>query len=243
MPLFLAGNNLIFFAHVPKSGGSSVEEYLLRRFGVALLRERFDGRGRIPRGDKPHRGIIVPVNHLAKDDLVALLPETNVHSFALVRNPIARISSEYRFQAGRSKISRVGFPIWLRTVLSAAGKEPRIYQNHIRPQSDLVPEDAEVFRLEDGMDNLVEWIDRTFGKPFDGTSIQHLQKSTPIPLKLYRQDITLLRDFYAEDFRRFGYASPDPNDFPGNPAAWLQDAVGGALGRMLVYKQRRDLLS
>ena len=33
MPLAHWNNCSIFFAHVPKTGGSSVEDYLIRRFG------------------------------------------------------------------------------------------------------------------------------------------------------------------------------------------------------------------
>jgi hypothetical protein len=51
MPYVTAAGKLIYFAHVPKAGGSSVENYLAARFGpLAMLdrnwtRYRFDEGG------------------------------------------------------------------------------------------------------------------------------------------------------------------------------------------------------
>lgn len=51
MPLVTGANRRIFFAHVPKTGGSSVEAYLIRRFGGPLsLKDVTHRNGRRRRG-------------------------------------------------------------------------------------------------------------------------------------------------------------------------------------------------
>ena len=52
-----------------------------------------------------------------------------------------------------------GFDDWLKR---AAG-EPFLYDNHLCPQSAIVPKDATVFRLEDGLDAIVPHLDRLAG--------------------------------------------------------------------------------
>ena len=49
--------------------------------------------------------------------------------------------------------------------LKRADKEPFLYDNHLRPQSDIVPEGAAIFRLEEGLAPLVAHLDSLAGKP------------------------------------------------------------------------------
>ena len=88
MPIVQTPKGLIFFAHVPKTGGSSVEEYLVRRFGGPLsLIDNNKNKG--VRGT----GLITPATHLAVTDLRELLPRLH-YSFAVVRDPLSRLQSE-----------------------------------------------------------------------------------------------------------------------------------------------------
>lgn len=232
MPLLLRDGRSIFFAHVPKTAGSSVQEYLVRRFGPLCMLEDFSKRRK--------RDIVQTVSHLSAADLKTLLPRDLDYCFSIVRDPVARITSEYRFQTGVSKASKLGFSNWLRVVLVAAAHDPRVYENHIRPQGDLVPEDAEVFHMEDGFDQMIARLDEVTGTAAPEIEMGHLLKRSRKPIMIYRQDIELITKFYASDYARFGYEQPSLENFENDPFHRLRALIGGVLGRLLVFKQRAD---
>lgn len=234
MPLAHCNSRAIFFAHVPKTGGSSVEDYLIRRFGALSLIDRNKRRG--VRGT----GLIVPATHLAAIDLAELLPLDLAWSFAVVREPLARLMSEYRYQSGVSRMSRLGFSTWARTMLHAARAEPRVYENHIRPQADLVPEGAEIFRLEDGFEALVARLDEVTGTSAPELSVGHLNPRPKEEIRLSREDAALVGAFYAADYARFGYPPPEAGALPAAGPGAARDIFARGLARLLVAKQRRD---
>lgn len=231
MPLVLDRGRALFFAHVPKTGGTSVEDYLVQRFGRLGMVDVNKRRG--VRGT----GLITPATHLAAIDLAELLPPGLDWSFALVRDPLDRIQSEYRYQTGVSRMSRMGFSTWLETVLRAAEAEPRVYENHLRPQVDLIPEDAEIFRLEDGFDALIARLDAVVGEARPDLTIPHMNKRPKAPLALTRSDVARIASFYAADYARLGYAVPDPGAWPEGPGP--NRLLARALAPALVARQRR----
>lgn len=244
MPLVNVSGRYLYFAHVPKTGGTSVAEYLGRRFGPLSMVEEMDGQGRLAFTRQRQRGILFAADHLTAEDIGRFLPQTLEHSFAVVRDPLKRIVSQYRFQSGVSRASRLDFPTWLRTVLGAARQDRRVYRNHIRPQSDLVPADAAIFRLEDGFDPMVSWLDEVTGTSAPEVKVHHLLKSRKAAdvVPLHRQDIALVAAFYRADYERFGYPLPDPQAHEPDRLAPLRALPALALARAVVWKQRRDWL-
>ena len=233
MPLASWNGQTIFFAHVPKTGGSSVEDYLISRFGPLSIIDTNKRTG--VRGT----GLIVPATHLATVDLAELLPHDLTYSFAVVRDPLERMMSEFRYQSGVSRMSRLGFSPWLQVMLTAARSEPRLYENHIRPQSDLVPEGAEVFRLEDGFEALIARLDEKTGSSMPDLTVPHLNTRTKEPVELSRSDVAAILDYYGADYDRFGYTRPDLDAYPDRGPTW-RHTLAGPLARALVQKQRRD---
>lgn len=233
MPLVYTNGRRIFFAHVPKTGGSSVEDYLLRRFSdISLFRAE----------KRPlQRGVLPPPQHLTAEDLANLLPKQLDYSFATVRDPLKRIVSEYKYQAGATRVSKISFANWLRVVLFTTALDPRSYDNHIRPQSDLVPDGAEIFRLENGLESIIPRLDEVTGSTAPDVAMGHLLKrDKQKPFNISRQDAALIADFYAADFRRFGYEPPSGEGLPDDPFAHLRSAAAHVIARALVTKNRRD---
>jgi hypothetical protein len=238
MPLINANGAQVFFCHVLKTGGSSVEEYLVRRFGGPLsIRDRNKRKG------IKTTGVIGVATHLTAQDLVEFLPPDLAYSFALVRDPLSRVKSQFGFQAGISRTSRLSFSTWLRVMLHAVRLDPRVYQNHIRPQSDLVPEGSEIFRLEDGFDAMIARLDEVTRSTAPEQAVGHLLKRKKSEVKVYRQDAALISDFYAADYARFGYRKPDLSSFESDPRAMLRDLPARLLARAVVAKQHRDWVS
>jgi len=238
VPMVNSGSKTIFFAHVPKTGGSSVEEYLIRRFGGPLsMRDRTHFSG------MRQRGLLSLATHLTADDLVDFLPADLDYSFAVVRDPLERMFSQYRFQSGVSKTSHLDFSTWLRIMMRCVTLDKRVYQNHIRPQSDLVPDGSDHFRLEDGFENMIKRLDEITGEASPNTTVGHLLKRKHAKIKISRQDLNMIQNYYDADYQRFGYAKRDPENYPSDPLAGARTTIAYFLAPLIVYRQRRHWLS
>ena len=124
MPIFKTVNKVIFFAHVPKCGGSSVEAYLKTRFGsLAFIDQDFY---LLPSSRQWTRS---SAQHIAINKLDRLFPADFFDaSFAVVRHPVDRLVSEYHFQRDQlRKISQSeSFSTWLAAFEHALKDDPLI---------------------------------------------------------------------------------------------------------------------
>jgi hypothetical protein len=209
MPFVLAGERLIHFAHVPKTGGTSVETYLRSRFGELFL---YSPRP-IPR-EASKRSLLTTPQHLTAQDVSMLLPRDPDLAFAVVREPLARAISEFRYQSAFNYFCRLGFGMWLRVVLHASRIEPRLYDNHLRPQTDFLSKGMAVFRLEDGLDRIVAWLDEELGAQAPGVKMTHEKISSKVSVQPSREDVALIARVYAIDYIRCGYKPPNPASYP-----------------------------
>ncbi|MFP4043962.1 MAG: sulfotransferase family 2 domain-containing protein, partial [Rhodosalinus sp.] len=92
MPLLEAGGRRIFFAHIPKTGGSSVEAYMATKGQLSMMSP-----------GRPLPGEPVTAQHYHRDLYLPKLAETRVDAwFAILRDPVQRLVSEYRFRLRRS---------------------------------------------------------------------------------------------------------------------------------------------
>lgn len=184
-------------------------------------------------------GVVQSLSHLAAKDLPGILPNDLVGSFAVVRDPVARIASEYRFQSGTSRASKLSFSTWLRVALKAAKKDPRVYENHIRPQVELIPQGAAIFRLEDGFADMVEWIDKVTGSRADHLEVGHFLKRERKSIDMSREDLELIHDYYAKDFARLGYERHDVASSPSDKLAVFRNLAAAPIGRVVVAQHHR----
>jgi hypothetical protein len=223
MPFFRTAGKICYFSHIPKTGGTSVEDYLIERFGsLAMLDRRFNF---LPPAE---RWCQTSPQHIEWKSLQMILPLEFVDAvFAVVRHPIARIESGYHFQiqVEKSISPDTSFSDWLQDQVRMMKANPFALDNHMRPQVDFVPEGAAVFHLEFGLDPLVLYLDELAGNADGPRTIGHSNKSkkprnTEVPAwtKPSRADIDLLCDLYREDFDRFGYEPEQKKPLVAKPA-------------------------
>ncbi len=172
MPIFRHKGDLHFFAHVPKCGGQSVEAYLGARFGnLAFLDNRFFAR------PVAQSWSLTSPQHVDQQTLASLFPDGWIRSsFAVVRHPLARLISAYNFQATHNRCipNGMGIEEWFAEYRSLLPYAPQMHDNHLRPAVELIPEDATVFKLEDGLEPIVAYLDDLTGTKAPDTEIANL---------------------------------------------------------------------
>ncbi len=215
MPIIKINGLLVYYAHVPKCGGSSVEDYLTERFGpLAFMDRRYNGQPVATRWNRSSP------QHIPVENLDRLFPEGFFdHVFTVVRHPVDRLRSVFLFQRDVEEKLRpeMQFSGWVRRHLDNPDrKDPFLLDNHIRPMSDIVPQGAKVFKLEEGLDPLVRYLDEIAGNS-DGPReigransysgrMEKKGKSKSDPITPKGVDLRALARIYEADFQRFGYS-------------------------------------
>lgn len=225
MPIARIDDRLVHFAHVPKCAGTAVEEYMAARFGpLAFL-------------DRSHRShpwqtwSRTSPQHVEAAALAQLFPPGFfAASFAVVRHPAVRLLSSYGYERRRARVPPGrDFFAWLRWQSRKRARDPHALDNHVRPMADIVPEAAVVFRLEDGLDRVVEWLDAVTGDKAGPRTIAAVHATETIPQRPRRRRARLLGRLldrpvpvldeaicravhaaYRQDYDRFGYGVLDP---------------------------------
>ncbi len=60
-------------------------------------------------------------------------------------------------------------------------EQPFLYDNHLRPMNEMVPEGAKLFYLEHGLDALVPWFDEVTGGKAGPRAVPHTNKRGDFP--------------------------------------------------------------
>ncbi len=206
MPIVRIGADLVYYAHVPKCGGSSVEDYLRDRFGpLGFLNKQFTT---LPAAQ---RWSATSPQHIDWASLGQMFPpDYFAAAFAVVRHPLARIISAYQFQVQVEKAVSPDLPFadWLREQAKFLHENPFLADNHLRPQGDFIGDDCTIFHLEYGLDAIIPYLDRLAGNHGGPRAMAHANKGDaakaagPAPTSA---DIALIAEIYAADFARFGY--------------------------------------
>ena len=210
MPIFRINDKLHYFAHVPKCGGTSVEAYLSDRFGRLGFHE--PGRHLIAVDQRWGKG---SAEHIPVACLDRIIPsDWLATSFAVVRHPVRRLISAFCF----ARDVRQRFPLstdintWFQEASSWIGKDPFQHSAHFAPQSILVPNGTRIFRLEDGLDQIVPYLDALAGNTDGPREILAKNvgkwRADAAPPNLTQNTLGLIAEVYAVDFARFGYDAP-----------------------------------
>lgn len=217
MPILRINHKTVFFAHVPKCGGTSITRYLETRFGKLGLLDRNFRKA-------PAQGWTrSSPQHVPYRVLETLLgADFFEESFTVVRHPATRFLSAYEHQATIGGIpQRLNPEKLLRQIPDWSDRQHFATDNHFRPAVEIAPADAVFFRLEDGFDAISAWLDDLEGQRHPDLTIRHensrkkvQKKQATLSRMLYgkvrRPELTedlaeRVHAVYAPDHARFGY--------------------------------------
>lgn len=224
MPIVKISGKIVYFAHVPKCAGTAIEIYLTEAFGALAFRDtKFNAYPPRTRWTKSSP------QHVDANTISTLFPPQFFDaSFAVVRSPVARIVSAFRFQRDIEGLINVNvtFAEWLTRVHLSQNRTPWQFDNHTRLMDDIVPQNARIFRLEDGLAAVVRYLESIAG--YDCSLPQTIMPHNVLDKRLAfegkkirpviptQDDIALINRYYRVDFERFHYdpMTGDPLQHP-----------------------------
>ncbi|NOR19840.1 MAG: hypothetical protein GQ538_07095 [Xanthomonadales bacterium] len=222
------------FIHIPKTAGRSVEMFFLKRLG--LDRENDEDRAQllIADNDDPAKGT-EKLSHLSASEYVqcghiSQQAFSRFYKFSFVRNPWARLVSEYRY---RNFLSHKSFKDFVMHKLPPPGRDDKY--RHIMPQTEMLYDNdgnllvdfvGRFEQLQEDFDKVCQHLG------FEDSALSHVnssdKKSRELRRKIrnlfYRNDESKLRnytefydaecreivtDMYREDIENFGYSFTD----------------------------------
>ena len=213
MPIFrLPAGGLGYFADIPGCHGAATILGLEARFGeLAFYNSTHTDAPRSKRWSR------TSPQHVGRATLKRLFPaDFFAVSFAVVRHPLDRLRAVYLFQRYvEGAVPRsTDFHDWLEDTAERMEDEPWVFDNAVRPMTEMIPEGAEVFRLEDGTAAVDAWLDRLAAAP--GPAIAPTAGDAGILVSPF--DLDRIVEIYAADYARFGYGA-EPGDVRTQPAA------------------------
>lgn len=208
MPVLFKKDASCLFLHIPKTGGSAFLD----------LAQAMNWRVEMTiRGMSATRlsALVCAPQHFHWSILQQVVhPDGFDRILAITRHPFSRLVSEHRWQRTQ-KLTTLDLRTWVEDSLEGYAKDPFVHDNHIRPQSQFIPdtrpESMRIFKLED---RGVARAGRELGQLTAGKARGNLLHRLPVTgrsssvlalpevLEDLRDDIVGL---YAEDFERFGY--------------------------------------
>lgn len=209
MPTFSKGSKSVLYLHVPKTGGTYVEQLLIKN-GFSM--HHWSSKrvvGSIKRAER------APLQHMHSAMILSLFdPSKFSFVFATVREPISRLISEFRMRNPQEACQKVALK-WMREAIEKCRSDPFIYENHIRSQADFLVEGTSVFKQENGFgSNFVSDLESSIGVKFKVQSTKrHMEvksELTEIQIRscMSQHDIRELSQFYERDYEVFKYQWP-----------------------------------
>lgn len=203
MPLFKKGEQVFYFCHIPKTGGASIEYFFRKYYMISMFSTNLH-RGSIPFNCSPQHFHAEVFDELIHSELYDF-------SFCIVRDPIARFISEYRYRM-RERISlgkeKLTIEEFFNNVTYEYSKNNYIYDNHIRPQCEFISKDMKVYFYEDGLENILKSLFSEFNINLEVGSLAHANKHSSDTIDVPIIDNALesrIKSFYSSDYNYFNW--------------------------------------
>jgi len=192
----------VLFVRIPRAGGDHIYDWLDQCGEVSLLQQ------------SAIKSLRVPPQHLPYDDIVALLGNVWDYAFAVVRNPYQRIEREFFCSLTKEQQQDSSkwpdFTRWVTIQLNNAHVDPFYQQNHFCPQSELVGEGLDIYRLEDGLSGLQDKLHSVVNITCEQIS-EYAVDSYHEKIQWTNDALNAVNRFYCDDFIMFNYKKIQPN--------------------------------
>lgn len=151
MPIFSKNRKNVLFIHIPKSSGSSISS-LANDLG---WQESFSIRGKSLDEIKFYKSSLQHLHAKALSEIFDFNAFDTI--FTVVRHPFLRFKSEYYWQRSQG-ITNLNVDDWVKDTFEKYYTNPYIYDNHIRPQIEFIPNNCniKVIKIENNALNEVK---------------------------------------------------------------------------------------
>jgi len=199
MPYFKNNTTNTLFIHIPKTGGSSIENYLSKFYNITLNKNSLISRNQesFERCSLQHLDLSTIMNHFKIDT-------NNLFIFTVVRNPYDRFMSALFFH------NLIHPEMATKEILNAAKNcianidEYNLrFDQHFKPQYKYINEKFNVKILH--TETLKQDMINLGYKNFLLNSNQNKYKIKDYSQYLFPDLINLVNDYYQKDFENFGY--------------------------------------
>ncbi len=192
----LTGQKIVFYAHVPKTGGTYVEDL----FVANGYKKNFWC------GAPKRSGLQVSFQHFERQRYEACLNFSVIeYAFITVRHPIDRLLSEYRNSGKNMDIEQ-----WVRNIRNALVRNPDYLDNHFRPQLDFFRPPMQIFKQETNFSE--QWArslseNHNLGFTKFSTVVQRdtSKNERPLTLREAHAVVKFCQEYYRKDFDYFDY--------------------------------------
>jgi len=201
----LKDDRAVLFVHVPKAGGTTLERLFTDSGWTMRYRTTWRSNPEVFRllrvSPQHYHGALL-------EELFKL--DRFEHIFQVCRDPIHRFRSEFAMRNKTlTEADASTVEAWADEQFGLYATNPYLLDNHLRPQVDFLVPGVEVYRLEDGMKEIVDDLNGRYDMGLS-TQIRHRLRSENHGLPSSAVEISdslqaHLHEFYAADFERFGY--------------------------------------
>jgi hypothetical protein len=226
VPIFKRNDKIGFYAHIPKTGGSSVTKFL-KEFGCFVFLDgqnisqikNFSGIVKYNNFLKSiHRGSPCTPQHIHNYFYNHVMDMSKVDfTFSVVRHPEERIISEFYWSnctfttdskdaSGLTKYDKSkwvktnDFSLWLKNSYECYHKDNYVWDNHLRKQSDFIWHDMKLFKFED-INEVPNYINEKMGAPYSEIKMPYTNKSrNKTEINIEKEDKKILEEWYKDDY-------------------------------------------
>lgn len=193
----------LFFIHIPKTAGTSVELALDIQKSECLYSE-----------NRFNRILKINPQHFTYSDLNSILNFTDLKIFTIVRNPFDRIVSEFKYvqkmeNANWLDYKSLDFDSFVDKILNLDSNIARdIFDNHLMTQYDYIKgaEDiVKIFKYEN-LQEAFDWLNLITESTLDFKHERNSEKMHYSFYYKYKKTIDTVAEFYKKDLEYFNYS-------------------------------------
>ena len=197
MPIYKKNGKAVLFVHIPKSAGTTVDHVFLSNGWQVTFQ---DGGGR---ADTILRHLKCSFQHFHATLLTQMInPNSFDAVFTILRDPISRLQSEYRWRMEHGSGPQMEFNAWVTRMFRAYYRNRFVLDNHIRPQRQFILPGAQITALENGLEHTISGLSAQLGEQlhFDPNSRRNTSKRGVGEIPTSAMTAWLIRRVYARDF-------------------------------------------